>query len=1076
LRIGGLARTCQAAQDNMASCRFIERTSRWDRLRRGCLRSRRWLVNSMRALSGGAFVALLVAAAAPRPARAAAQTGFLAVDTSQSAYLGLPVQEIRFPNVASETDKKQFRQVISQEVGTPLDREHIRQSIQALHATGRFSDIRVEAEPADGGGVAVLFLTSPNYFVGKVSVIGAPSRPSENQVANASKLQLGELFTEAKLDRARENIRQLMEESGFYRSSLEVEESKHPGTQEIDVLFRLRAGSQARIGAVTETGNPGLAHAEIVDVARMYPGEYVSAQRLSDGLARLRKKYQKQNRWLAQVSARSSYRVAGNAVDYTFDIQPGPTVEIQTEGFKVSRSVLKKNVPVYEENALDDDLLNEGRRNLLNYLEGRGYFDAKVELRKRGTRSQQTRVVYAIVPGAVHKVVRVSLSGNQYFADDMIRPLMQVQPAGRLLSHGRYSQRLLNDDIRAIENLYQTNGFQQVKVTAKVEDDYQGQENQLAVSLNVDEGPQTLVGTFRILGDARLPPDIVQTLNTSSGQAFSQSKIADDREIVLNYYFNHGFPNASFEANAKPSEDGPNRVDLTFTVHEGQQVFVNQVLVSGLRYTRPFVVQRELQMKSGDPLSQSEMLNTQKDLYDLGIFSQVDTAVQNPDGAEKDKNLLVEVEEAKRYTFNYGAGLEFQTGQPAVGSNQPQGQTGVSPRVSFGVTRLNFRGRNHTLTFKTNVGRLQQRALVSSDIPRWFSSPDFKLTATAFYDNTVDVTTFTSQRLEGSVQAQQNISKGSTMVYSFTYRRVKATNVNISINEVPLLSQPVRVGMPGFTYIRNTRDNDLDTTKGTYTTVDAGVAGTFFGSQPDFGRVLVQNSTYYAFGKNRPPEKKYVFARSARVGLENPFGNTMTPAPGQAVPANTSVIPLPELFLTGGGNSHRGFGLNQAGPRDPVTGFPLGGSAMFVNNLELRFPPVFLPFVEDNMSFAVFHDAGNVFTDGNDMTHSLIHWKQPDPLLCRQESTADQCNYNYISHAVGLGVRYKTPIGPVRFDFGYNLNPPVFPSCQQNAAFTGQAQSTYCLNATQSSKTALPYFVPQQVRHFNVSFSIGETF
>src|SRR5262249_20820420 len=160
---------------------------------------------------------------------------------------------------------------------------------------------------------------------------------------------------------------------------------------------------------------------------------------------------------------------------------------------------------------------------------------------------------------------------------------------------------------------------------------------------------------------------------------------------------------------------------------------------------------------------------------DLGIFSEVDTAVQNPEGAEREKSVLVDVQEAKRYTFNYGLGLEFQTGQPSVGTNQPQGATGVSPRVSFGVTRLNFRGRNHTVAFKFNVGRLQQRGLVSYDAPRWFNSPNWRLTFTAFYDNTLDVTTFTSERLEGTVQAEQIISKASTMDYRFTYRRVQAT-------------------------------------------------------------------------------------------------------------------------------------------------------------------------------------------------------------------------------------------------------------------------------------------------------------
>src|SRR6185437_10748432 len=153
-------------------------------------------------------------------------------------------------------------------------------------------------------------------------------------------------------------------------------------------------------------------------------------------------------------------------------------------------------------------------------------------------------------------------------------------------------------------------------------------------------------------------------------------------------------------------------------------------------------------------------------------------------------------------------------------------------------------------------------------------------------------------------------------------------------------------------------------------------------------------------------------------------------------------IPLPERLLMGGGNSHRGFGLNQAGPRDPQTGFPLGGSALVLNSFELRLPPVSLPYLQDNVSFAFFHDAGNVFTSGNDMLHSLKRWNQPGAGICADPVRGQSCNYNYISQAVGLGVRYKTPIGPIRFDFAYNLNPPKFPSCQPTKDAT--VPSSYC--------------------------------
>jgi outer membrane protein assembly factor BamA len=81
-------------------------------------------------------------------------------------------------------------------------------------------------------------------------------------------------------------------------------------------------------------------------------------------------------------------------------------------------------------------------------------------------------------------------------------------------------------------------------------------------------------------------------INTAVGQPFSEYDVAQDRDNLLNYYFNHGFPHASFEAAAKPIPDEPNRMDVTFKIHEGEQVFVGNVFVSGLNHTKPFVVQR----------------------------------------------------------------------------------------------------------------------------------------------------------------------------------------------------------------------------------------------------------------------------------------------------------------------------------------------------------------------------------------------------------------------------------------------------------------------------------------------------
>jgi outer membrane protein insertion porin family len=995
------------------------------------------------------------------------------LETPGSECMGKTISKIDFPGVRT-AEVEMLQNAAQLHPGDRLEKAPLQQALRALFATGRFAQLRAECNPASDNSVELIFVNTPIFFIGGVSVDGAPSRPGDSQVVNASKLQLGEPLTRDKMDRALQNIQRLMQENGYYTATVTHSEKQDPVTQQASVSFHVKPGEAARIGKITVEGNALYSRGQVEDIGHLHPGDVVTAQTTSGAIERIRKAFQKRNRWLAEVDvSEAQFRPASKTVDYTLKIDAGPKVLIEVEGFHLSRGNLRRNVPVYEENALDNDLLNEGRRNLLSYMESRGYFEATVDLRKETDKAQNTvRVIYQIVPGARHKVAKVEITGNKYFSDQLLRTGMRVQAASLILSHGRYSDALLRGDIRNIENQYRANGFADVKVDSEVKNSYAGQKNRIEVVLHVSEGPQTLVGNFQITGNQVLSSDSFPALNTQPGQPFSDINIAQDRDILLNYYLDRGFPNASIEVTAAPAPD--HRMNVAFHIKEGERVYVDQVLVSGREFTRPYVINRELQMKPGDPLSQTDLLNTQQKLYDLGIFSQVDTAVQDPEGVEPRKNVLVQVKEAKRYTFNYGLGFEFQTGQPS-GAKGLLGSSNVSPLVSFDVTRLNFRGRNHTITFQSAVGALQQRGLISYEAPRWLNNPNLRLTFTAFFDHTLDVSTFTSQRLEGSVQAEQVVSRKldetpvSVMTYRFNYRLVKATlNPSFPTDEVPLLSQPVRVGEPGFSFIRNHRDNDLETTRGSYITVDAGVAARYFGSEADFSRILVQDATYYPFGKRR----EFVFARSTRIGLESPFANTVITQPGNMLPTNRTQIPLPERFFMGGGNSHRGFGLNQAGPRDPTTGFPLGGSALFLNNFELRFPPPTLPWVGTNLSFAIFHDMGNVFTDGQHMLDGLLHWHQASGYCTQTIGTplqagtgAARCKYDYISHAIGLGVRYKTPVGPVRFDFGYNLNPTIYPNFQ--VAPNSPPPPAVPIYQFQGTKQASP---------FNVYFSIGQTF
>jgi outer membrane protein insertion porin family len=514
--------------------------------------------------------------------------------------------------------------------------------------------------------------------------------------------------------------------------------------------------------------------------------------------------------------------------------------------------------------------------------------------------------------------------------------------------------------------------------------------------------------------------------------------------------------------------DHPDEIDFTMKIVAGKQFFVRKVLISGVEMTKPSVVQQRVTLKPGDPLNETALLLMQRRLYDLALFNEVNTAIQNPNGDQTYKNILVNLTEAKRWDISYGFGFEVQTGAPSQGclseaeqillgiSNSykcnPNGITGASERVLFNVSRTNLRGTDQSITLRTNYGSLEQVASLSYQDPHFRNKPQLNLTLSGGYNNSAIITTYRAGILSANLRLSDRITKPTTLIYSFGYRRVSVNSatLQVSLSEIPLLAQPVRVGGPGFTYIRDTRDVPLDAHHGTFNTGEVFLSDGKFGSQANFSRLDMSNSSYYDFGRDH-----WVFARQTRYGQERSFGN-----------GDEQLIPLPERLYAGGATSHRGFPINAAGPRDPQTGYPVGGYGVFVNTFELRPPPPTLRWVGTDLSFVLFHDMGNAFQTSSQVWPSALRTKQPHSYTCRNVSvpyttynTPETCDFNDFSHALGLGLRYHTPIGPLRGDFSYNLNPPIYP---------------VIYDYTTASTAPNPHV--GQAGHFNFFFSIGQSF
>jgi outer membrane protein assembly factor BamA len=231
------------------------------------------------------------------------------------------------------------------------------------------------------------------------------------------------------------------------------------------------------------------------------------------------------------------------------------------------------------------------------------------------------------------------------------------------------------------------------------------------------------------------------------------------------------------------------------------------------------------------------------------------------------------------------------------------------------------------------------------------------------------------------------------------------------------------VGVVAVTYFQDRRDDPVNSTRGVYNSIDIGYAGAPLGSETTFTRLLLRNSTYH------PLRRDIVFARSLQFGYLQRLGGL-------------SEVPLAERFFTGGASSHRGFPDNQAGPRDLDTGFPLGGKALFFHSTELRFP-----LIGDNIGGVLFHDMGNVYTDVRDIS-----------LRVRQRGLQD---FDYMVHAVGFGIRYSTPVGPLRVDLAYGPNSPRF------FGFAGTRDELLAGEGQQ---------VNQRISRFQFHFSLGQTF
>lgn len=1056
-----------------------------------------------------AFTLLLGAAGSHGPELAAAD--------SRPAAAEAPVVAVRIVTedgrVLSEAPSG-----IAVQIGKPLERDQVAQSIRVLYGTGDYADLKAVVTPV-GSGVRLDFVVRENLFFNGVLIEGLTPPPTDDSAAASMQLSLGRPYRHEDVEEGLDRLKDVLREEGLYTAQASAENVPHPATHEMDIVVQVKPGPRARVGSVELKNGTEYRNSELLSLLKMKVGDLVTTARIQRGTSRIRKFLVKKGRLSARAAVRrGEYDAAKNTVPLELEVTEGPQVQVLVTGAKFSKGDLKRLIPIYQEGAVDTDLLEEGKRNLRERLEREGYFDAQVsyrtETKKIQGKDQQAKgteelITYHIERGDRHSLTGIAITGNHYFSTELLRSRLQVYGAA-FGSRGRFSRRLIEADADSMRGLYDANGFLDAKVDAQILDNYKGKEGDIFVRFSIHEGEQTRVASLTIEGNRAFKKDtLLSVIGSTPGQPYSDFNVATDRDNILAMYFNEGYPEASFTSTAervtpekaaagkgetktgtegsqtsqkkeaeniaKPEAAQAAPVRLVYRIVEGPQTRVRRILLTGYVHTRPKVIQREIRIKPGAPLREGDVVESQRRLYNLGIFNRVTIEPQNPNGSDPYKDIVVLVEEAKRYTMAYGGGFEVQ--RLASTTNPTGGQIQAAPRGIFELTKVNLTGRADSLSLKLRGSTIEDRALLGYSIPNTFGSSHFSTQATAYTAKTQDINTFTEMRYEGSLQLTDQVTPLTTVLYRYSFRKVLVANLNTHIapEEIPLFEQPTLVSEFGVTWLRDARDNPADATKGSFNSADFEIASTSIGSSSSFMRFFFQNSTYY------PIKRRFSFARSMRIGILEPFANTesltfpeptATQCTATAAPGPTpEIIPLPERFFAGGGTSLRGFALNQAGPRDPCTGFPVGGQAMLVFDQEFRFP-MRLPFVGTQLGGALFYDGGNVYSRLDRITFRAYSPKpvfvlqdpsQPpsatNPTLCVSNCTNE---LNYFAHTVGFGIRYATPVGPIRIDLGYQINKPFF--------------VVPCLPITTSAPTGPPCFKGAQLPRLQIFFNLGSIF
>jgi outer membrane protein insertion porin family len=945
-----------------------------------------------------------------------------------SSYEGQNVSSIQIAGTPGLT-AAQYSGLFVQQVSQPFSKDKVDKTAAALRTEGHFQQVQIEVRP-ESNGVGILFKVQPADYFGIFQFPGALRFPY-SQLIQAANYPIQEEFNQQEVQEDAHALVNFYRQEGYFRAATDTQVDTEPGHAVANVQFRTTLGARAKFGSTAIEGVPEGTGADLQHKLTTFPARFRGAairpgktyhhSTLTKATQYLQKSLEKQGYLSAQVKlSGAEYEASSNRANIHFNVNSGALTQVEIEGAHLWPWARNSLLPIYQGIGVDEESVQEGQQALISYFQAKGFFDVKVESQSTKN-SKGDLVVYKITREKKHKVNNVTLSGNTTLPSWQLTPHITVQKK-RFLSPGKFSDQLVQASIKNLKSIYQSEGFSNVQVTSAVS----RQAENVQASFRVVEGPRDIVNSLTIEGADTFPQSKFAPgrLKVVAGQPYSQAHVQADRASIIANYLKAGYLMSNLrEAASEVSKKEPHRINVVYHIHEGPCVIAGDPMTLGRDHTKQRLIDRDITaIKLGQPLTESDLLTAGSKLYDhTGVFDWAEVDPKEPITTQKKDDVLVKVHEAKRNDFTYGFGFEvierggsIPSGTVALPNLPPIGlpssfttseTTFYGPRGTVQYTRNNLWGKGESLSFTGFAGRLDQRGAVYFIDPN-LSWSSWKATSSFSLEKNEENPIFSSGQLQGTLQLQRPLDKANKNIFfaQYAFSKVDLTRVLIP-SLVPTQDQHVRLSTLSANITRDTRDNPLDERKGVLQSLELDFNTSKLGSSVDFAKLTGQAAFY--------KEKLHhiVWAESVRIGLAEPFNN--------------SFVPLSEAFFSGGGNSLRGIPLDSAGPQRsvyvcssgqtsncPEIEVPVGGNELLIANSEARIP---LP-IKKGLSLATFYDGGGVF-----------------PYVGFHDFTPHYTN------TVGLGLRYATPVGPIRLDVGYNFNPSAGVSPAQYFVGIGQA-------------------------------------